>query len=111
MKPGPRPSKATARAACGCPAGLAPDDIPLNVRDDHGKTKEEEGVSFLYTSLLPAANDAALWRAMASSPQASPFLAWLLCCFHTTSCSACTNQIFACTSQCKRQRGFYMLGD
>ena len=29
MKPGPRPSEATAHAA-RCPAGLAPDDIPLN---------------------------------------------------------------------------------
>ena len=29
MKPGPRPSEATEHAA-RCPAGLAPDDIPLN---------------------------------------------------------------------------------
>ena len=76
MKPGPRPSEATAHAA-RCPAGLAPDDIPLNKirwsRGDGG----ERGPSFLYTSCcIPAANDAALWWAMVSSSEASPFLAY-----------------------------------
>lgn len=120
MKPGPRPSDR--EDAAGRLSGLAPDDIPLNKTIVRRKMEEEEDRSRLfflllsYTScgqqqmMLPCGS-----QAMASSPQAIPFLAELsffaaftlhlafpaqvhqqiLHCLHiTTRCLQCQKEIY-----------------
>lgn len=87
-----------------CPAGLAPDDIPLNktivrTKEDGGGRGPIDREFFLlllsYTYRLPA--PCSKWCCLVagngvkstSNPLSSR--AELLCCFHTTSCIACTS--------------------